>query len=87
MDAGNDVSPELVDIDGDGDLDLISGNADAEIRYFSNDEGNFVPQTGMDNPLAAIALGGSLIDDSALAFADCDGDDDLKQFLKLFALS
>ena len=75
LDAGNDVSPELADIDRDGDLDLISGNGDAEIRYFLNDEGNFVPQ---DNPLTEIFSGDDfLIDDSAFAFADYDGDEDL----------
>ena len=77
LSAGIELAPELADIDGDGDLDLIVGNDNAEIRYFRNDESNFNEQTGTNNPFAGIDIGGSFIDDSAVAFADYDGDGDL----------
>ncbi|MEM9272654.1 MAG: VCBS repeat-containing protein [Cyanobacteria bacterium P01_F01_bin.143] len=77
LNIGDGVAPELVDIDGDGDLDLISGNEDAEIRYFLNQDGNFSEQTGVNNPFNQINLAGFLIDDSAVTFADYDSDGDL----------
>ena len=77
LDIGDGATPELADIDGDGDLDLVSGNEDAEIRYFRNDDGVFNSQTGAANPFDTVDVGGFLIDDSAVAIADYDRDGDL----------
>ena len=74
-------TPVLTDIDGDGLLDLISGNQDGELIYFRNVNGNYVKQTGNDNPLKDIRVGRSLSerDYSSFTFADFDqdGDDDI----------
>ena len=74
-------TPVLSDIDGDGLLDLISGNQDGELIYFRNVNGNYVKQTGDNNPLKDIRVGRSLSerDYSSFAFADFDndGDDDI----------
>ena len=68
------VAPTLVDLDGDGDFDLVTANNYGIVRTFRNDAGVFTELTGGDNPLEG-AGGGSI--NSAPAFADLDGDGDL----------
>ena len=65
--------PAFVDLDGDGDLDLVVGGSYGAIQLFENDNGAFVEQTGADNPFGSI-----LVDYAAApAFVDLDGDSDL----------
>jgi hypothetical protein len=70
--------PALVDLDGDGDFDLASGeDGDGGIfRYFENTGSlaspSFVERTGASNPLDGFAVNGF----STPNFVDLDGDGD-----------
>ena len=67
---------EFVDLDGDSDMDIVGGNNNTKIRYFLNNNGNYVEQKDSANPFNHITNhGNSLI--PALADLDGDGDFDL----------
>jgi hypothetical protein len=76
IDVGEDAKPAFVDLDDDGDLDLVAGAADGKLRYFANvgtrEDAAFVERLGGANPFSAIDVG----DFSAPALADLDGDGD-----------
>lgn len=65
--------PAFVDLDDDGDFDIVLGNADGRLVYFRNDLIKFVPQFGSANPFNAV-VGGK---EPRPAFGDVDGDLDL----------
>ena len=75
--AGINSSPDLVDLDGDGDLDAVVGEGGGEVLYFENtgssSSASFVERTGGANPFAAIDVGY----DSAPELVDLDADGDL----------
>lgn len=83
LDAGTSIdktdysTPVLVDFDGDGDLDLVSGNQDGEAVYFRNDNGTFNQQTGNNNPFENIKINGTTYSSFAIADFDGDGDHDI----------
>ena len=72
-------SPFLVDWDGDGDLDMFSGNQISTVQYFENvgspSNPNFVERTGSANPFDGVIFS----EDSHLSIVDedCDGDWDV----------
>ena len=76
IDVGNQSSPEFVDIDGDGDLDLVIGETSGNLNYYENTGTASVPiyteRTDTDNPWNGIDVGNF----SNPAFADIDGDGD-----------
>ena len=76
-DVGDRSTPSFVDLDGDGDMDMVSGNTAGEFSYFKNagpaGEPAFVSQTGTANPLNDADEG----DQSTPAFVDLDGDGDM----------
>ena len=78
--VGGVAAPEFVDLDNDGDLDLVIGQKGGIIRYFKNTgtttDPHFVQQTGGANPFNGLNLGNY----SRPAFADLDGDGDLDLF-------
>jgi hypothetical protein len=78
LDVGKFSSPALVDLDADGDLDLVSGDDYSHLRYFANTGTRFSPafveRTGAANPLAGFLTESS---GATPAFGDLDGDGDL----------
>ena len=76
IDVGLGSTPTLVDLDGDGDLDMAVGRDDGAFSYFENTGSTTAPvfteRTGAANPLSGVA--GTF--DSIIAFGDFDGDGD-----------
>jgi hypothetical protein len=81
--AGQDVgfysTPTFGDLDGDGDLDLVSGEGSSGIRYFANTGSAahpaFAARAGAANPLDGQDVG--FLATPALGDLDGDGDLDL----------
>jgi len=74
IDLGQSSAPFLADIDNDGDFDMLAGNSDGKLYYYSNNGTasafNFV---FVSNNYQGIFVG----NDSAPALGDLDGDNDL----------
>jgi FG-GAP-like repeat len=67
--------PALGDLDGDGDLDQISGFYDGSLAYFENHLGDMVLRTGAANPFGGLSP--AFNSGPALGDLDHDGDLDL----------
>jgi hypothetical protein len=78
LNVGLHSSPELVDLDGDGDLDAIVGEYDCALFYFVNTGTStspaFVEVTGAPSPFSGIHL---LDYNSTPELVDIDADGDL----------
>ncbi|MGE0551851.1 MAG: FG-GAP-like repeat-containing protein [Gemmatimonadales bacterium] len=71
---GSNTTPALGDLDGDGDLDLLIGEASGALNYYRNDGGPTEPRFVLvSDQYLEIDVGRR----SAPAFADLDGDGDL----------
>ena len=71
---GSQTTPTLGDVDGDGDLDLMIGEASGVLNFYRNDGTRSAPTfTLVSDEFQAIDVGRR----SAPAFADLDGDGDL----------
>ena len=78
VDVVGSSTPSFADLDGDGDLDAVVGEADGTPHLFANTTpqqpaADFAEQTGAANPFNTVDVGGF----SAPGFADLDGDGDL----------
>jgi len=75
IDVGRRSVPTLVDMDGDGDYDMVIGRESPGLAYYRNDgtpqEPNFVEDTSFEVVLPAL---------STPTFIDIDGDGDLDLF-------
>ena len=78
-DVGTDATPTLVDIDGDGDLDLFVGEHGSTLNYYENTGTANSPAFSEDaaNPFGLQQPDG----DSSVTFADMDGDGDFDAFI------
>lgn len=75
---GQTTMPAIVDVDGDGDLDIFVGQTDGTIQYLKNNSGLvFSEMTGASNPFNGVDVGQR----SAPAFGDIDGDGDTDAFI------
>ena len=66
-------APAFLDVDHDGDVDMVLGSADGTLRYFQSSGGltpTFTEQTGDGNPFAGVDVG----DRSAPFVFDLNGD-------------
>tara|TARA_R110001592_G_scaffold230364_1_gene487193 strand:+ start:5005 stop:7788 length:2784 start_codon:yes stop_codon:yes gene_type:complete len=75
-------APTLIDIDGDGDFDLLSGDGDGNFYYFENTGTSSVPAFAapQTNPFGLTFVGGSSYYSSGQSkptFVDIDDDGDL----------
>jgi len=73
FDAINTSTPTFTDIDGDNDLDMISGNLSGNFKYYQNINGVYYEMLGKDNPFGTITVASN----GSATFADLDGDNDL----------
>ena len=76
--GGRELRADFVDLDGDGDLDMVAANPNRLVRLFLNTGSAarpaFVEQTGSADPFSLV---GELWNDPVVDFADLDGDGDL----------
>ena len=74
IDVGTNAKPVFVDLDDDGDTDLVVGAGDGTIRVFdkNDDDDGYTELTGTANPFNGIDVGA----DAAPAFIDLDDDGD-----------
>ncbi|MEM7557176.1 MAG: FG-GAP-like repeat-containing protein, partial [Cyanobacteria bacterium P01_A01_bin.84] len=75
IDVGDNSTPNLVDFDGDGDLDLFVGNKAGKISFYRNNGTATTPQFNLDTNIPTNNW--STGNNAVLQFVDIDGDNDL----------
>ena len=69
-------APQFVDVDGDGDLDIISGEEYGQVVFFRNDDGEYVNEIEL-SPFAGLSVEYR----STAKLVDIDSDGDLDLFM------
>ena len=81
IDVGTYAAPSFVDLDTDGDMDLIIGEQNGSIIYYRNTgtpfTAIFIATTGVVNPFTGVDVGGF----STPSFIDMDSDGDMDAFI------
>ena len=79
IDVGEAASPELADLDADGDLDAFIGNGEGNTLYFENTGSSLVPAfaAAVTNPFGITNVG----DEANPELVDLDADGDLDAFI------
>jgi len=90
IDVGSNAVPRAIDVDDDGDIDIVIGNANGQNWYYENmgwevKDGELVQplrplyrwRTGTDNPFNTF----STASNAAPAFVDTDGDGDMDVYV------
>ena len=73
--AGSEAGPVFIDMDDDGDDDLVLGRGDGNVHYYENTDSGFTRRTGEENnPLHGVADVGNY---AKPTFGDVDNDGDL----------
>ncbi len=75
-DIGSRSAPFLIDLDGDGDMDVMAGNNTGNFSYFENTGTALLPDFATDISPSPFGLAG-VGEDSEPSFADLDGDGDM----------
>ncbi len=75
FDVGYNSAPVFVDLDGDDDMDLVSGKSNGQFAVWRKDTNGYIVLTGSDNPLGGLSVGFNAF--STPTFVDLDGDGDL----------
>lgn len=78
IDVGQSSTPQLIDIDNDGDLDLFIGNWNGRISYYKNDG---TASSFNFTIVSSFYLNIDAGDESNLAFTDIDNDGDYDMFI------
>jgi hypothetical protein len=78
VDVGDDAKPVFVDLDSDGDLDMIVGDRDGRLSYWRNNGNAYSP---LFSAVPNFFAGVTAVIRSAPAFCDVDGDGRLDLFL------
>ncbi|MBR8829410.1 MAG: VCBS repeat-containing protein [Gomphosphaeria aponina SAG 52.96 = DSM 107014] len=73
VDGGSNASPAIGDLDGDGFEDLLIGNDNRELKYFSNDGSTLTEES--DHPFDEVEVGPFPV--PAIGDLDGDGDEDV----------
>lgn len=81
MDIGSFARPSLVDIDGDGALDVIAGSLDGKLWFYRNDGTTTLPSLTLADTLFGGVTGNFTY---APAFTDIDHDGDVDLFVGRF---
>ena len=81
LDIGGDAAPVFVDLDNDGDMDMVTGEYNGFFFYYRNDgtasSPSFTQVTGGASPLEGPSMGGARISNPEFADLDNDGDLDM----------
>jgi|GEM_PF-1271032 len=75
VNVNGNAAPTVLDIDGDGDDDLLVGNKLGKLKYFRNEAGKFIEISGSDNPFNGVNLGSNLV--PTVLDVDGDGSEDI----------